>query len=374
MAARSPYRSCVRPLLFRLDAERAHLLTLRTCGAVGRTGVGRALIRTMYGFEDPRLRIAVGGIPFPNPVGLPAGFDKNGIATEALAALGFGSIDVGSVSARPSPGNPERPRLFRIPADEGLVVYYGVPNDGAEVVAGRLARVRLPVPLGVSLVETNTGTPGPVDSVIGELVEAARPFVGIATYFALNLNCPNSAGGFSHFDDPVHLRALLAGLRDVLGMVPVFIRVTPPRDPAGIDSVLEALDPFPFVKGLSFYDSKKDLRPWLKTPPSELARMRGSVSAPVAREWMQDTICEWYQRIDRKRLALVGVGGIRSARDAYRTIRLGASLVQVYSALVYRGPGLVGEIKRGLAQFLERDGFKHVSEAVGIDNTASVPR
>jgi dihydroorotate dehydrogenase (fumarate)/dihydroorotate dehydrogenase len=328
----------------------------------------------MYGFEDPRLRIAVGGIPLPNPVGLPAGFDKNGIAIEALAALGFGSIDVGSVSARPSPGNPERPRLFRIPADKGLVVFYGVPNDGAEVVAGRLSRVRLPVPLGVSLVETNTGTPGPVDSVIGELVEAARPFVGIATYFALNLNCPNSAGGFSHFDDPVHLRALLTGLREVLGMVPVFIRVTPPRDPAGIDSVLEALDPFPFVKGLSFYDPKNDLRPWLKTPPSELARMRGSVSAPVAREWMQDTICEWYRRIDRKRLALVGVGGIRSARDAYRTIRLGASLVQVYTALVYRGPGLVREIKRGLAQLLERDGFKHVAEAVGIDNAASVPR
>ena len=369
-----PYRACVRPLLFRMDAERAHLATLRVAGAVGRRAGGRALVRALYGFEDPRLRIAVGGISFPNPVGLPAGFDKNGVATEALAALGFGAIDVGSISAHPSSGNPDRPRLFRIPADDGLIVFYGVPNDGAAVVAERLARVRLSVPLGISLVESNTGTPAPVDKVIAELVEAARPFVGIATYFALNLNCPNSAGGFSHFDDPAHLRALLAGLREVVGAVPVFARVTPPRDLAGIDAVLEALDPFPLVKGLSFYDPMNDLRPRLKTPPAELARMRGSVSAPVALEWMQATIREWYRRIDRKRLALVGCGGIRSAEDAYRTIRLGASLVQVYTALVYQGPGIVREIKRGLVRLLERDGFAHVGEAVGVDNAAAVPR
>jgi dihydroorotate dehydrogenase (fumarate)/dihydroorotate dehydrogenase len=368
------YRWCVRPLLFRLDAERAHVATLRACGALGHSAAGRALIRTLYGCHDPRLRITVGGIDFPNAVGLPAGFDKNGLATEALAALGFGSIDVGSISAHPSTGNPDRPRLFRIPADEGLIVFYGVPNDGAAVVARRLESVRLPVPLGISLVETNTGTPAPADQVIEELVEAARPFVGIATYFALNLNCPNSVGGFSHFDDPAHLRALLAALGEVAGLPPVFARVTPPHEPRGIDAVLEAIDPFPFVKGLSFYDPKKDLRPRLRTPGSELARMRGSVSAPVAREWMQATIREWYRRIDRKRLALVGTGGIRSAEDAYRTIRLGASLVQVYTALVYQGPGLVREIQRGLARLLERDGLDHIGEAVGVDNAAPAPR
>jgi dihydroorotate dehydrogenase (fumarate)/dihydroorotate dehydrogenase len=367
------YRACARPLLFRMDAERAHLATLRMARAVGRNAAGRTLVRALYGFEDPRLRIAVGGIDFPNPVGLPAGFDKNGIATEALAALGFGAIDIGSISAHASTGNPERPRLFRIPADEGLVVFYGVPNDGAAVVAERLARVRLPVPLGISLVETNTGTPAPVDAVIAELVEAARRFTGIATYFALNLNCPNSAGGFSHFDDPAHLRALLAALGEIAGLPPVFARVTPPVEPRGIDAVLAALDPFPFVKGLSFFDPRKDLRPRLRTPPAELARMRGSVSAPVALDAMQATIREWYRRIDRKRLALVGCGGIRCADDAYRTIRLGASLVQVYTALVYQGPGLVREIKRGLVRLLARDGFAHVSEAVGADNAARVP-
>jgi dihydroorotate dehydrogenase (fumarate)/dihydroorotate dehydrogenase len=368
------YRCCVRPLLFRFDPERVHLATLRASGALGRTAAGRALIRATYGFEDPRLRIVAGGIAFPNPVGLPAGLDKNGIATEVLAALGFGSIDVGSVSARPSTGNPERPRLFRIPDDEGLIVFYGVPNDGAAAVAARLTKVDLPVPLGVSLVETNTGTPGPVDKVIEEMVQAARPFAGIADYLALNLNCPNSAGGFSHFDDPAHLRRLLEALRDAEGLAPVFIRVTPPQEPERIDAVLEAIDPFPFVKGLSFYDPKNDLRPLLRTPRATLDRMRGSVSAPVARAWMNARIAEWYRRIDRRRHVLVGTGGIGSAADAYRTIRLGASLVQVYTALVYQGPGLVRDIKRGLVRLLERDGFRHVGEAVGADNAVPAPR
>ena len=368
------YRWCLRPALFRFDPERVHLATLRASGALGRTSAGRALVRAVYGYEHPSLRTRVGGIDFPNPLGLPAGFDKNGIATEALAALGFGSIDLGSVSARPSAGNPERPRLFRIPADAGLIVYYGVPNDGAVAIAERLARVRLPIPLGISLVETNSGTPGSVDEVIAEMVQAARPFVKIATYLALNLNCPNSAGGFSHFDDPANLRRLLEAYRDVAGLPPLFIRVTPPRDPARIDAVLEAIDPFGCVKGLSFYDPKRSLRPLLQTPRAELDRMRGSVSAPIARDWMSATIREWYRRIDRKRLVLIGAGGIGSAEDAYSTIRLGASLVQVYTALVYQGPRLVPEIKRGLARLLERDGFKRVSEAVGVDNAASAPR
>lgn len=356
------YRRLVRPLLFRLDPERAHAATLRAAATAG-----PALARACYRFEHPSLRVRVGGIDFPNPVGLPAGFDKNGLAVPALAALGFGSVDVGSISARASPGNAARPRLFRIPADAGIIVNYGVPNDGAEIVARRIAGLRLPVPLGVSLVETNTGATAPVDAVIGEMADAARRFLGIATYLALNLNCPNSAGGFSHFDDPAHLRALLAALGALEGLPPVFVRVTPPREPAGIDAVLAALDPFPFVKGLAFFDPKHDLRARLKTPAAALAGMQGSVSAPAALENTLATVRAWYRRIDRQRLSLIAVGGISSAEDAYRAIRQGAALVQVYTALVYRGPGIVREIKRGLVRLLQRDGFASVGDAVGAD-------
>jgi dihydroorotate dehydrogenase (fumarate)/dihydroorotate dehydrogenase len=372
------YRWVVRPLLFAADAERVHVATLRAAGALGRSAAGRAALRGLFGHADPRLASQVGGLEFPGPVGLPAGFDKNGVAVQALAALGFGAIDVGSVSARPSSGNPVRPRLHRLPADEGIVVFYGVPNDGAAVVAARLVHARraapLPAPLGVSLVETNTGRPAAVDEVIEELVVAARTVLPVADYLALNLNCPNSAGGHSHFDDPAHLGRLLQALGGVEGLGPVFVRVSPPADPAGIDAVLQALDPFAFVKGLSFHDPRHDLRRLLKTPAARLAGLRGSVSAPVALEHTQALVREWYRRIDRSRLALIGVGGITSAEDAYRTIRLGASLVQVYTALVYQGPGVVREIQRGLAQRLARDGFARVADAVGIDNRQAAPR
>lgn len=368
------YRWVVRPLLFATDAERVHVATLRAAGALGRSAAGRAAVRALYGFEDRRLATRIGGLDFPNPVLLPAGFDKNGVAVQALAALGFGALDVGSVSARPSAGNPVRPRLHRLPADEGIAVFYGVPNDGAAAVAARLAPLRLPVPLGVSLVETNTGRPAAVDEVIAELVTAARTLRPVADYLALNLNCPNSAGGFSHFDDPAQLRRLLQVLGEIEGLAPVFVRISPPADPAGIDAVLQALDLFDFVKGLSFFDPRFEVRRLLKTPVAELAGKRGSVSAPVALSHTQALVREWYRRIDRRRLALVGVGGITSAEDAYRTIRLGASLVQVYTALVYQGPGVVREIKRGLAQRLARDGFASVAEAVGVDNRAAVSR
>ena len=369
------YRRCVRPILFRFDPEWIHSATLRASGVLGRARAGRAAIEALYGFEHPRLRTRVAGIDFPNPLGLPAGFDKNGIATQALAALGFGSVDIGSISALPSAGNPVRPRLFRLPMDEGVMVYYGVPNEGAQAVARRLAgatggeaSVRRPVPLGVSLVETNTGIQAGLEHVITEMVQAARPFLAIADYLVLNLNCPNSSGGVSHFDDPAKLRQLLQAFRGIAGLGPVFLRITPPRDPALIDALLVAIDPFSFVKALAFYTFPADLQARLRTPKAQLQRMRGSFSGPPNRDAAEGAIRQWYPRIDRSRLALIGVGGVSSAQDAYRSIRLGASLVQIYTALIYCGPGVVKEIKQGLARLLERDGFTSVAEAVGVDN------
>ena len=361
------YPDLLRPLLFRMEAEHAHGAALGAGRLAGASAAGRAMLRGLYAYAHPVLRTEVAGLTFPNPVGLPAGFDKNGVAAQALAAIGFGMLDLGSVSLLPSSGNPRRPRLFRLPADNGIMVFCGVPNDGAVVVAERLAGLRLPLPLGISLVETNTGVPASVDAVIAELVAAARATRGVSDYRVLNLNCPNSGGGFSHFDNPAHLYALLAAMREVEGDGRVFLRITPPRDPALIDALLDAIDAFPFVKGIGFYTFPADLATHLKTPALERARMRGSFSGPANRQASEEAVRQWYARIDRARLALIGVGGIFSAADAYRSIRLGASLVQVYTALIYRGPGVVREIKRGLAQLLLRDGFASVAEAVGAD-------
>ncbi|MBI2318397.1 MAG: quinone-dependent dihydroorotate dehydrogenase, partial [Betaproteobacteria bacterium] len=359
------YRWCVRPILFGFDPERVHEATLSACRTLGRSGFVLRGLHSVFGCEDARLRVSVAGMEFPNPLGLGAGLDKNARAAEALAALGFGFLELGSVSARPSAGNRVRPRLFRLPADEALVVFYGVPNEGAAAIAHRLAAVRRTVPLGVSLVETNTGTMGEVEHVIEELVDAARPFLGLADYLTLNLNCPNSTDGRSHFEDPRNLRLLLERLQSIEPLPPVFVKTASPAEPGAIDAVLEACDPFGFVKGFIPSAHAENCRARLKTPQEALERMSGSVTGPVNRQAAHEAVRSWYARIDRRRHVLVGVGGITCAEDAYEFIRSGAALVQLVTALVYRGPGLVKRIKQRLCGLIERDGLGNVAEAVG---------
>ncbi|HJP29475.1 MAG: quinone-dependent dihydroorotate dehydrogenase [Candidatus Latescibacteria bacterium] len=368
----SLYRTCLRPLLFRFDAETVHGATLRLAEVVGTSRPGRALLRSLFQCQDDRLASEVAGILFPNPIGLAAGFDKNGRAIHALSEIGFGSVEIGSVSALPSAGNPG-PRLFRLPADAAIVVNYGVPNDGAAVVARRVNAAPTPVPLGVNLVETNTGHPADPDAVVGEFVEAARPFCGRADYLTLNLNCPNTTAGISPFDDSGRLRELLSEYTRLEHLPPVFLKFTAHRDPARADVLLEAVAACPFIAGFIF-----NLPPGkayaLRTPTAVTEPMPGTLCGAPTRTMMDDTIRFWYGRIDRTRQIIVGSGGINGAAEAYHKIRLGASLLQIYSALVFDGPGLVGRIHRGLLQLLDRDGLTHLSQAVGIDHGAPSTR
>jgi len=363
------YPSLVRPLLFRFDPEWVHVRTIRAARAAGRCGPVRQVLQNLYGFDDARLRQRIAGLDFANPVGLPGGFDKNGLAVEGIATAGFGFVEVGSVSLHPSPGNPERPRLFRLPLDESIRIHYGVPNDGAEAVARRLGGVRLQARLGINLVETNTGKRSPDDEVIEEIAEAYRPFQGLTDYVVINMACPNSGGGVSALDDPRNLARLLQALRRYPSLPSVFLKMHFAPEPKLIDALLEAVDPFEFVRGFMPGADNK-LRPVLKTPKEELARSIGSITGPHKRESANEVMRVWHSRIDRSRHVLVSAGGIFSAEDAYERIRLGASLVQVYTALVYRGPSLVKRIKQGLVKLLQRDGLTNISQAIGADNRA----
>ena len=356
----------VRPVLFGCDAEDTHNRTLALAERLGRRAWGRRALRGLFAVDEPRLATRVAGLEFANPVGLAAGFDKNGRAAPALAAMGFGFVEVGSVSALPSAGNP-RPRLFRLPRDEAVVVNYGVPNDGAAAVAARLENAPMAAPLGVNLVETNTGRPADPDHVVDEFAAAALPFVGLADYIALNLNCPNTTGGVSPFADMGRLAELLRRYAEIEDMPPVFPKFTVHADPERIESFLQTVDPFPQVKGFIFNLPPGKGYP-LKTPDGVADAMPGTLCGRPVRDTVDRAISAWYGRMDPSRHALVGTGGVASAEDAYAKIRRGASLVQLYSALVFRGPGLVRRINRGLARLLERDGFERVSQAVGADH------
>ncbi|HWE79425.1 MAG TPA: dihydroorotate dehydrogenase (quinone), partial [Pseudolabrys sp.] len=325
-----------------------------------------------FAVDDSRLTTTVAGLKFDSPVGLAGGCDKNGVAVDIMSRLGFGFVEIGSVSERPSAGNRDRPRLWRLPADEGLRVYYGCPSDGAAVVAARLQACRPRVPVGINLVETNTGQLVTAEQAADELARAIPRFVGLANYIVLNLACPNMPHGRDGlFDAPEKLDYLLRSVGRNAPLPPLFLKLTPPgdaEDPRVIDPILQTVDAYDFVKGFILNIPNPDPHGTLCTPAATLDRMRGGITGPSLRRPTNAAIAAWYRRIDRKRHVLIGTGGISSAEDAYETIKLGASLVQLYTALVYRGPGLVREINAGLSRLLERDGFRNVSDAVGSAN------
>jgi dihydroorotate dehydrogenase len=344
----------LRPLLFRLDAERAHELTVRAAELASRS---RLVCRAVASLDaDPRLAVEVAGLRFPTLLGLAAGFDKSARAVPLLSVLGFGHVEIGSVSADPSAGNP-RPRLARLPDERAIAVAYGVPNDGAERVAARLEGRRPPVPLGINVVSTNRGAASaaePDEAVIGDYVATVARLQDHGDYVCLNLSCPNTRDGRGFFADRSRLRALLDRLAQTGMRRPVFVKVAPFADARDVDSLLEAVDAAPFVAGFS-----------VNLPPGTRPDVRGAISGPPARAAAERTVAELYARVDRERHAVIGSGGIATAADAYRMIGLGASLVQLYTALVYDGPGVIRRITDGLAALVERDGLPSIADAVG---------
>lgn len=366
------YRAFVRPLLFRLDPERAHALTIGVCDFASRVpGVPR-LLESIYTFSHPSLRQTIAGIPFDNPIGLSAGFDKNGHAVGLLGSLGFSHVEIGSVSAFPSRGN-ARPRLFRVPADHAVIVAYGVPNEGADAVAATLATHRCRVPLGINLVKTNDASrPNTDEGVLSDYAQAFARLQSSARYITINMSCPNSACDRDFFDDAERIHALFERLAAVGPRVPVFLKLKPTRDPAVFREIVRLADGFPFIAGFGInLPSGKPPELNFTSPRETWASLPGAVSGrPV--EAIINTNLRYLREIigPRSRYALIAAGGVFSAEDAYRKIRLGASLVQLYTAMVYFGPGVVKAILERLVELLRRDGFTHVSEAVGADHLA----
>jgi dihydroorotate dehydrogenase len=291
------------------------------------------------------------------------------------AALGFGHIEIGSISADPSAGNP-KPRLWRIPKDSGLIVNYGLPNESAKHVAERLAALRTTVPLGINIVNTNHGPQAPPTSdqaVVDDYVRSIRRLDAHASYLTLNLSCPNTADGRGFVSDPCRLRLLLEAVREAAPVKPVFLKVAPFPDLRALDAFLEQVDAVPFIRGFGINLPPGKPVP-LMTPAAQVRQMPGAVSGIPCQELADHAGAVLYRRMDRRRYGLIATGGVFTAADAYRKIRLGASLVQLLTALVYEGPAIVRTIASGLDELLARDGYANVSDAVGADVPIGISR
>jgi dihydroorotate dehydrogenase len=348
--AEVPYR-LARPLLRALEPEAAHRLTIKALGS-GLLPIPRP------GEDEPALGVRIWGHALANPIGLAAGFDKNGEVCDAMLGYGFGHVEVGTVTPRPQAGNP-RPRVFRLPRDHALINRLGFNNEGLDVVAGRLAKRRG----RGGCVGVNIGPNRDSADPIADCAAMTQALAALAGYLVINISSPNTPG-LRDLQQEAALRALLAavlGARARAGaQVPILIKIAPDLDAAALKAVAEAA----MAAGIDGLIATNTTlaRPETLSDPRRLEA--GGLSGPPLFAGSTAILAEVY-RLTEGRIPLVGVGGISSGADAYAKIRAGATLVQLYTALVYEGPALVARIKRELAVCLRAGGFSSITEAVG---------
>ena len=320
---------------------------------------------------DPALAISLWGLRFPTPVGLAAGFDKDVRCPDAAARLGLGFGEAGTVTPRPQPGN-AKPRLFRLRRDCALINRYGFNSAGLDIVAARLERWRRTHgeshrPLGINI-GVNKESADPARDYAAGLARVAP----LADYVAVNVSSPNTPG-LRAWQAGDALHRLLAALTDAHARLdrapPVLLKLAPEIDDEALAALLEAIEGAP-IAGLILTNTTT------ARPPGLVSRQRaeeGGLSGPPLAPRALEVLCRAYA-LSGGRLPLIGVGGIDSVEAAYARIRAGASLIQLYTALVYRGPRLVGEITQGLARLLAADGFASLADAVGADHRAPAAR
>ncbi len=344
----------LKPALFSLPPETAHNATHRLLRAVQGTPVQTAM-RRRYTVDDPRLETTAFGQSFPTPVGVAAGFDKNAEAPRALAALGFGHVEVGGVTADRQPGNP-RPRMFRLREDEALINRMGFNNQGADAVGERLDREPLPdVPVGINIGKSKAT---PLDDAAADYRYTYERVADAGDYFAVNVSSPNTPG-LRELQNREALESILGTLVDA-GASPLLVKLSPDLPKPAIEDALGVVDDLD-LDGVIATNTTTSRPESLRSP--ERAERGGLSGRPI--EGMATGLVQFVA--ERTDVPVVGVGGISDAEGAYEKIRAGASMVQLYTGLVYQGPGLARDINEGLIELLDRDGFDTVADAIGAD-------
>lgn len=348
----SGWFDCIGPFLRLLDPEAAHRMGIRALTA--------GWVPQPERYDDACLRISLWGLDFPNPIGLSAGFDKNAEVFTPMLAQGFGFVEIGSVTPRPQSGN-IKPRIFRLSEDDAVINRLGFNNEGMQKVAERLSQGRL------GIVGANLGKNKESTDAVADYVAVAETLAPFADYVVVNVSSPNTPG-LRALQGKEPLKALLGPVRETMDRVasqsqPLLLKIAPDlteEDKADIAAVALELD----IDGLIATNTTIGRPDTLK---SKRRNETGGLSGRPLFSLSTEVLRDMYRLTDGK-IPLIGVGGVASGWDAYAKIRAGASLVQLYSSLVYQGPGLVNQINQELVKLLFKDGFASVIEAVGADH------
>jgi dihydroorotate dehydrogenase len=361
------YRSLLRPILFRLPPETVHELALHSLSLFLGSRTARKFVagRTT---PLPFGKLERFGLTFANPVGLAAGFDKNGTAAQALAALGFGFIEVGSVTSEPQPGNP-RPRLFRLPRDRALINRAGFNNCGATELANNIKRHRPDCVLGVNIGKSRRIA---IEDAIPDYLETLAAVYDVADYVAVNVSSPNTPN-LRDLQRPEMLKNLLESLQQRNAELarqyalsqpkPLLLKIAPDLSEGEIKSIIEVAMGAG-VAGIIATNTTVRRDDLLTSSASVTACGEGGLSGAPLRQRSNQVIALIY-RLTRGALPIIGVGGVFTAEDAWKKVCAGASLIQLYTGFIYEGPRVARRINEGLAEILKREGFHSLDDAVG---------
>jgi dihydroorotate dehydrogenase len=349
----SLYRWILRPFLFGLDAETAHRLTLSMLSAVPAFSISK---------DPPELGVKLWGMDFSNPVGLAAGMDKDGVAVGGWQTLGFGFAELGTITPQPQPGN-EAPRIWRIRGRRALINSLGFPSEGMEAVARRIERVRksgTPIRLGLNFGPNKDTPPTQVAADYAALMERLG---ALADFVVINVSSPNTPG-LRNWQSPEKMREIFDAMRERAGetvhRTPILLKIAPDLERNDLFRICDTALELKLDGIVACNTTIARAAVGVSSPHA------GGLSGPPLKIRARELIRDIYTHT-RGQIPIVGVGGIASAEDAWLHIRAGASMVELYTGLIYEGPALVGRIKSGLSDLLRRGGFRSIGEVVGID-------
>lgn len=361
------YKMFGKPLFFILDPEFVHNSAMFFGSIFGSIGFIRFIFDKIFGYKNLILRQKIAGIIFQNPIGLSAGYDYRASFTQILPSFGFGFETVGTITNHECEGN-AKPRLGRLPKSKSLLVNKGFRNPGAQQIIHTLQQKKFAFPVGISIGTTNTDKIKTQKQAIEDILMAFKKFEKSSVshaYYELNISCPNLKVEVS-FYEPKHLKELLDSVAKLKIQKPVFIKMPIDKTDDEVKKMLDIIVKHSFVSGVIFGNLQKNRKDPSFDSDEVMSAGKGNFSGKPTEKRSNELIQFAYKKYGKK-LIIIGCGGVFSAEDAYRKIRLGASLIQMITGMIFEGPQVMTQINRGVVRLLKQDGFNHVSEAVGVD-------
>lgn len=364
------YKYIARPVLFKFSSDTAHSLTTRAAMMTQAIPFATTIIKHVFAYEHSKLQQTVAGIQFDNPIGLSAGFDKEARLVKTMHAVGFGLEEVGSITAQVYDGNP-KPWYTRLPHTESVLVNSGLRSSGVHAIADRADKMPrntyAQMPINASIAKTNSPECNTVEKGIADYVASFKRLEKSLwpRLYTINISCPNTSGG-EPFNDPVNLKKLLNAIDALSIKRPIFLKLPIDLEWKEIKPLLDVASKSTLT-GVTIGNLAKDRSVIHPKDSRKLSEgQRGNLSGRPCWSPSNLLLAQCYSRYG-DRFVFIGVGGVFSAEDAYTKIKLGASLVELITGMIYEGPSLMGEINKGITELMQDDGVEHISDVVGVE-------